>query len=299
VTQAFYFWVWANASQGAWGLTQVQSMAMWVPFFLVGAYECRFVFWGKRPFPPTEREEGISVIIPTLNAAPTLPDCLTALQQSTVSPDEVWVVDGGSTDQTQTIASQAPVKLINSVAGRGNQIRSGVKQAGYRYVVILHADCELAPDSLATMRACLNHDPALVGGCFGQRFDTDDWVLVGVEVLNEWRATLGGAAFGDQAQFFDSRRFPCSGFPGQPLMEDVEFSLRLRKRGEFVYLGHECRSKADRWRTRRFKRIFDVFSWVFRYRLVRLFGTHRAQKYSVKLYEEYYGPSQKTLEKPR
>ena len=60
----------------------------------------------------------ISVIVPTLNNAATLPACLGALVPAAVDAivTEVIVVDGGSTDATLAIAEDAGVKRAATVA---------------------------------------------------------------------------------------------------------------------------------------------------------------------------------------
>ena len=60
----------------------------------------------------------LSVVIPTLNAAATLPGTLAALAW-----DDVVISDGGSTDGTRDIAG---IRLVASPRGRGVQIAAGV-----------------------------------------------------------------------------------------------------------------------------------------------------------------------------
>ena len=63
----------------------------------------------------------LSVVIPTLNAAATLPGTLAALAW-----DDVVISDGGSTDGTRDIAG---IRLVASPRGRGVQIAAGVAAA--------------------------------------------------------------------------------------------------------------------------------------------------------------------------
>ena len=66
----------------------------------------------------------LSVIIPTLNAARQLPDCLAALR---LYPDaiEIIVVDGGSSDDTAQIAARCGTRLLTAEAGRARQMIAG------------------------------------------------------------------------------------------------------------------------------------------------------------------------------
>jgi len=54
----------------------------------------------------------ISLIIPTLNGAKELPALMTRLQNQTVPPDEVIVVDSASTDGTAQLARELGAKVI-------------------------------------------------------------------------------------------------------------------------------------------------------------------------------------------
>jgi len=54
----------------------------------------------------------ISLIIPTLNGAKELPALMTRLQNQTVPPDEIIVVDSASTDGTAQLAGQLGAKVV-------------------------------------------------------------------------------------------------------------------------------------------------------------------------------------------
>tara|TARA_R110002095_G_scaffold203711_1_gene185818 strand:+ start:834 stop:1055 length:222 start_codon:yes stop_codon:yes gene_type:complete len=67
----------------------------------------------------------ISVIIPTLNAAHTLPHCLTALMEGLDAGiiRELIVSDGGSNDATGALAQAWGAEVIHGPASRGGQLR--------------------------------------------------------------------------------------------------------------------------------------------------------------------------------
>jgi len=80
----------------------------------------------------------ISVIVPTLNNAATLPACLGALVPAAVDAivTEVILVDGGSTDATLEIAEDAGVKRAATVA-------AAVAAAKSDWLLLLPADLRL------------------------------------------------------------------------------------------------------------------------------------------------------------
>ncbi|HVJ79639.1 MAG TPA: glycosyl transferase, partial [Planctomycetia bacterium] len=72
----------------------------------------------------------------------------------------------------------------------------------------------------------------------GHRFAARTFGLRLVELADWARARFQGISYGDQAQFFRPAALRAAGgFPAQPLMEDLELSLRLRKLGKPAYLG--------------------------------------------------------------
>ncbi len=87
----------------------------------------------------------ISIIIPVLNEAKNIQDTLVFLQNCVVSSDiEIIVVDGGSTDQTVSIAKELGVIVIDSPAmGRANQMNAGAAIAKGDILLFLHADTKL------------------------------------------------------------------------------------------------------------------------------------------------------------
>ena len=119
----------------------------------------------------------LSVIVVSWNTRTYLARCLASIPQA-AGPVvfEVIVVDNGSSDGTQTlVATQFPdVRLIqneeNVGFGRANNI--GVKASRGQFLLVLNADCELAPGALTTMIEVLDREPSLAG-VFCRLLNTD------------------------------------------------------------------------------------------------------------------------------
>ena len=60
----------------------------------------------------------------------------------TLSPAEVIVVDGGSTDRTRELASPAD-RVLQTAPGRARQMNAGASIATGQVLLFLHADCWL------------------------------------------------------------------------------------------------------------------------------------------------------------
>jgi GT2 family glycosyltransferase len=110
----------------------------------------------------------VSVIIPTWNGWRHLPVCLAALARQTRPPDEVIVVDNGSTDGTaERLRADFPaLRLIVNAANAGfaRATNQGILAAAGETLVLLNDDAAPAPDCLAALVAPLADDGRL-GAC--------------------------------------------------------------------------------------------------------------------------------------
>ncbi len=176
----------------------------------------------------------ISVVIPTLNAAPGLPATLGALQSGRESGliDEIIISDGGSTDGTMEIAAQAGAQIIQGLPGRGGQLQRGAVAASGEWLLFLHGDTVLAPEWLFVAEAFVaNGDNAGRAAAFRFTLDDPGPGARRLEAMVAWRCAKFGLPYGDQGLLL-SRRFygRVGGFKDMPLMEDVDLIRRIGKR---------------------------------------------------------------------
>ena len=186
----------------------------------------------------------ISLVMPVLNEAQGLERQFSDLARQDLG--EVVVVDGGSRDQTLSIARQSGVKVISSQPGRARQLNLGAEHASGDCLIFLHADTRLPANSAKLIREalCASH-------CWG-RFDVciegrHPWFPVIATAMN-WRSRLTGIATGDQAIFMTREAFnSVYGFPDQPLMEDIEISRRLKHLSRPACLRQKVVTSGRRW----------------------------------------------------
>jgi len=197
----------------------------------------------------------ISVIIPTLNEERTI--MVTLAHTATLGFDELIVVDGGSLDQTPVLVesyrrrtqspAQSPVRLVTAPCGRARQMNEGAKASGGEILLFLHADTQL-PDDAKTMIDTTLADQRMVGGRFDVRFDRPSMWGTIISRMMKWRSRLTGIATGDQALFVRRPIFEqMGGFADMPLMEDIEFSRRLKRKGATAALTATVTTSFRRW----------------------------------------------------
>lgn len=185
----------------------------------------------------------ISIVIPTLNEGRQLGAVLAALPTAV----EVIVADGGSGDDTLAVATAHGAKVVASPPGRGTQLNAGAAQAKGEVLLFLHADTAL-PENWPVLLAAALADPAVVGGGFALEIDSHDYFLKMVARTATWRSRRYCMFYGDQAIFVRRRDFVAlTGFPEQPIMEDVGFIRALRRRGNLALIDVPVRTSARRW----------------------------------------------------
>jgi glycosyltransferase involved in cell wall biosynthesis len=105
----------------------------------------------------------VSVVVPAYNAEATLGRCLAALSKQTRPPDEIIVVDDGSTDGTAELARRHGVRVIGQAnAGAAAARNAGAQAAQGDLLLFTDADCAPAPDWVERMAAAFA-DPSVAG----------------------------------------------------------------------------------------------------------------------------------------
>lgn len=190
----------------------------------------------------------VTVIIPTLNEASSLPKTLTTLRSHAVFPVRVIVVDAFSTDRTINIARRYHAQTLKVSGGRGAQLNAGASKSKSPYLLFLHADTLLPPRwDIAVRNALTPVDVSI--GAFKLGIEGEGWGKRVVEWGANIRSRWGGRPYGDQGLFVRRHTFEKDGgFRKVGLMEDYEWVTRLGKKGKIVIAqGNGVTTSARRW----------------------------------------------------
>ncbi len=187
----------------------------------------------------------ISIIIPTLNEGPAIGRTLGSIGRG--STLEIIVADGGSTDDTCTQALCFDARIVHAPQGRGCQMNCGAAEARGKLLLFLHADTLLPPgfaDHIRNALAC----PGVAAGAFRLKIAPGLKGLSLIERLANFRSRMGQLPYGDQGLFLSASLFrETGGFPEIPMMEDVEFIRKLRRKGKIVLAPAAVITSARRW----------------------------------------------------
>lgn len=169
---------------------------------------------------------------------------------------EVIVVEAAPDPATaQIVRASGGFYLPFAAPNRGAQMNLGAEHATGDVFIFHHADSVLSAEHLGSLRHALA-DQAIIGGAFHRRFDDRHSWLRPLEPVARVMSRYGGNCFGDQSIFVRREVFcALGGFASIPLMEDMEFSRRLRRAGKIVVLDPPIISSGRRhcargaWRT--------------------------------------------------
>ncbi len=94
--------------------------------------------------------EGITLYIPAFNAEKTLSACLEGVFLQTRIPDEILVIDDGSTDRTASLAKEMGVRVISHPTNKGIAAsrNTALKEASHPLIANIDADVVPKPDWL-------------------------------------------------------------------------------------------------------------------------------------------------------
>ncbi len=110
----------------------------------------------------------VAVVIPCFNYGRFLAEAVESVVAQTLAPDEIVIVDDGSTDDSRDVAERliaahagSPIRLLAAAhsGSAGATRNAGIETTSSEYVLCLDADDRLDPDFLGTCAAALDRHP--------------------------------------------------------------------------------------------------------------------------------------------
>jgi rSAM/selenodomain-associated transferase 2 len=220
----------------------------------------------------------VSLVIPVWNDDDLVVDLVNGLQ---VGPELAeWI--GVAVQPGRALYELHRRGAIHLIAcdkpSRGRQMNVGAAEARGSLLCFHHADSELRFDHLKALEQTARNDK-ISGGAFHRRFDDRRAMMAYWEGLVRRMSLLAGPLFGDQSIFAKASVFKTlGGFADIPLMEDIEFSRRLRRLGGIVLLDPPLWSSP-----RRFHRLGNWRTTLLNVTLISLFylgvNSHTLQRW--------------------
>jgi glycosyltransferase involved in cell wall biosynthesis len=176
----------------------------------------------------------VSLIATVKDGGPAVAEFLASVRGQTRAPDEVVIVDGGSTDGTlETLRAAAEVTLIDSPGANIAEGRNlAVRAATHEVIAVSDADCMLAPDWLEHLVAAVE-DGADVAMGFYRPIYRSFFEACSAAVSLPEEDQVNPARFMPSSRSVAFRRETFENAGGYPEWLDI---------GEDMYLNHRLRA---------------------------------------------------------
>jgi glycosyltransferase involved in cell wall biosynthesis len=184
-------------------------------------------------------EKFISIVIPNYNGAFTIGKCLEAALASRYGTFEIVVVDDCSSDDSVEIIRRFPCRLIrlDKRSGAAAARNKGAENSKGDVLFFIDADCLIREDALTRANeAITGHANAIIGGTYSPLPHDRDFFSVFQSLFIHYSETRkdGPDYIATHAMIIEASVFRArNGFSEKfmPILEDVEFSHRLRRSG--------------------------------------------------------------------
>ncbi len=174
----------------------------------------------------------IAVVVPSLNEERYTEGTLRSILNQD-HPVEVVVVDGGSTDRSPDIARNL-VRVVSGTRGGASQMNERVRHTSGNIPVFLHADRRMPPGYCRVLLETFQRE-GLIGGFSPLDSDSSSPLLDLLARLT--REPVWFLHYGDQAHSVRREVVEAmGGFADVPILEDLEFLRRVRRKGRLVLL---------------------------------------------------------------
>lgn len=187
-----------------------------------------------------------SAIVPVFNGREHLARLLDSLDAQTRGPEEILVIDNGSSDGAPELARARGARVIamGRNAGFAPAVNRGIREARGEWLAILNSDVVLAPDYLEKLAA--TDAPFATGRILSPRGTIDATFDLTSRAGTTWRA---GSGMADAPPFHTAREIASPPFTAvliraevfrqaglleerfESYLEDAEFGLRCARLG--------------------------------------------------------------------
>ena len=189
----------------------------------------------------------ISIIIPTYNESQHLPSLLSDLSIFSEGI-EIIIVDCNSNDKTRDIANIYGTNIQKSPEkNRGLQLNIGAKKAKGEWLIFIHADSRLSQDWLKKVKSIISEQKNFVY-FFKFKINNEKIIYRFLELVVNLRSLFFKNPYGDQGLLIHRKTyFKNKGYRKIPLMEDLDFTKRLKKNSQLKMLTIPIYTSSRKW----------------------------------------------------
>ncbi len=191
----------------------------------------------------------LSVVIPTLNEAKNLPILLADLNRSN-QEIEIIVIDSGSKDLTVFTGQVGGAKVIKvKKQNRGYQLNYGASIAQGSWLLFIHADSRLNNGWREAIEKVINEPKSKsTAWFFNFKVKSKSLEFRILELAVFLRSHLLKRPYGDQGLLIERNLYnKVGGYKSIPIMEDLDFSIRLAINSTIKSIKFPLFTSARKW----------------------------------------------------
>ena len=189
----------------------------------------------------------ISIIIPTLNESEKLPVLISDLAE--IEKDaEIIIVDANSEDMTKEISIISGAKYFSVKKGnRGLQLNYGAREAKGKWLLFLHADSRFDKNWSKEIKSVIKRNIDFIY-FFKFKIKNKKFIYRFLEFFVNLRSSFLKIPYGDQGLLINKKNFlKQNGFNEIPIMEDIDFISRVKKKENLIPLKTSIFTSHRKW----------------------------------------------------
>ena len=216
---------------------------------------------------PFKENNILSIVIPTFNESKNLPLLLSDLSE--IRNVEILIIDSCSKDKTREIASIYGSKFYQlKQNNRGLQLNFGAQKASGKWLLFIHADSRLKENWSKEINLIMQKELTKVY-FFKFKINSQRKIYRLLEFFVNLRCFFFKDPYGDQGLLIQKNKyFQNEGFKKIPLMEDIDFIKRIKKKERLVCLKNSIYTSSRKWDRNNFL-IQSFKNWKLRKRWLK------------------------------
>jgi len=185
----------------------------------------------------------ISAIIITYNEELLIKSIINELNKQQFNGNfEIILADGGSNDNTVTVAKENKIKVVHCRKGKSKQMNDAAKEAKGDILFFVHVDMQFSDHMFSVIQKQISE--GYDGGGFSNEFDEHNDKI---KSLGNWmnfrffdkrEQSDKGVFYGDNGIFVKKKVFnELNGFKDISIMEDYDFSVRMKEKYRVIRIN--------------------------------------------------------------
>lgn len=216
----------------------------------------------------TNENPWLSMVLPCLNEQQMVAETILELRSFGDLGKHIQYIVADASHEVARDIPEGVLWLENIMPSRGAQLARAAQEACAPFIVFHHADNKMKIEHLESLKEAMFEDTVMAGAFHRNLEKNWKWLSVFDPIARFWNQRFG-ILYGDQSVFVRQSFYnEIGGIKKIPLMEDVDFSDRLRQETSPVLLDPPLEASMRRFKKRGYLKN-KIQNWIYisKYRL--------------------------------